>query len=194
MDNLSHQDVAFFDSIFRRHYKALKAYAYKYTDNTELSEDIVQDVFFELWLKRERLQIQVDIKSYLFKAVANKSINALKDNEERKISLEPHHEEHIQDFYLRSLSKNQEDYLLLNELNNEIKASVEKLPEQCKKIFQLRHGYGLKNREIAEQLNISIKAVEKQMTRALFEIREHLQRMDLLPMFVLQILMKTLEQ
>ncbi len=192
MNSLLFQNESFFEDLFRQYYKALKAYAFKYVGDMDTAEDIVQDVFFECWLKRDNIRIETQIRPYLFKAVSNKSLNFLKSKEEReKVPLEIRHESQIQDFYLKSLVAEQEDFLLLKELNEEIKSCVDRLPEQCRKIFILRHTYDLKNREIAEQLNISIKAVEKQITKALFEIRRHLQRLDLLP-FVIYVLLRAL--
>jgi RNA polymerase sigma-70 factor (ECF subfamily) len=89
-------------------------------------------------------------------------------------------ESHIVESYLADHTQNQEQSLLLKELETEIANFVETLPPQCKKIFILSRTHGLKHREIAEQLGISIKAVEKQIGKALSELRIHLQKKDLL--------------
>ena len=192
MMGLLQKDAPFFDELFRQYYKALRACAFRYVSDINTAEDIVQDVFFELWLKRDKIDITAHIKPYLFKAVFNRSINYLKSKEgKEKVSLEPQHETQIQDYYLSSLTTDIEDSLLLKELNEEIKSCVEKLPEQCKRIFILRHNYSMKNREIAEQLNISIKAVEKQISKALYKIRLHLLKLNLLP-FVVYVILKNM--
>ena len=79
--------------------------------------------------------------------------------------------------------QNSEQSLLLKELEKEIMSYINTLPPQCHKIFMLSRSYGLKNREIAEQLDISIKAVEKQISKALSGLKEHLIQKDLFPLF-----------
>ena len=77
--------------------------------------------------------------------------------------------------------------LSLKELEEEIMSYINTLPPQCHKIFMLSRSYGLKNREIAEQLNISIKAVEKQISKALSGLKEYLIQRDLFPLLVLAV-------
>jgi len=188
MNEILHKDSLFFENLFRQYYKSLKSYAFKFVNDIDAADDIVQDVFFELWLKRKDLDIQ-QFKSYLFKAVSNRSINFLKTKKENiPLDVTDWQQE---EFYLHSLVTATDDYALLNELNDEIKSCIDKLPDQCRRIFLLRHTYNLKNREIAEQLNISVKAVEKQISKALFEIRSHLQKLDLLP-FAVSVIVKLL--
>ena len=129
------QDFAALETLFKRFYKPLRAYAFRFVNDKDLSEDIVQDVFYELWKRRE----------------------------------------------------NSEQSLLLKELEEEIMSYINTLPPQCHKIFMLSRSYGLKNREIAEQLNISIKAVEKQISKALSGLKEYLIQRDLFPLLVLAV-------
>jgi RNA polymerase sigma-70 factor (ECF subfamily) len=97
-----------------------------------------------------------------------------------RCSLEDLNESLIVENYLSAHMQDQEQSLLLKELETEIAGFVETLPPQCKKIFILSRTHELKNREIAEQLQISIKTVEKQITKALSGLRKHLQEKDLL--------------
>ena len=75
----------------------------------------------------------------------------------------------------------------MKELEEEIMSYINTLPPQCRKVFMLSRSYGLKNREIAEQLDISIKAVEKQISKALYGLKEHLVQKDLFPLLVLAV-------
>ena len=91
------------------------------------------------------------------------------------------------DQYVTSYMQNSEQSLLLKELEEEILSYINTLPPQCHKIFMLSRSYGLKNREIAEQLDISVKAVEKQISKALAGLKEHLVQKDLYPLLVLAV-------
>ncbi len=168
------------EQLFKQYYKVLKMYSFRITLDEELSEDVVQDVFFELWQKRETLILRDEtIKAYLFKAVFNQSINIIK-REEKYARLQDDNERcSLLDIYVSTSVQSSEQSLLLKELASEIKAFVQSLPPQCKKVFILSRRYGLKNKEIAEQLDISIKAVEKHITKALFGLKKYLVEKDL---------------
>ena len=181
-DKYSQQLLALED-LFKRYYKPLRMYAFRFVNHKAVSEDIVQDIFFELWSRRDSIRFEeIDsVKSYLFKSVYNRSINVLNSgilNEQS--TLQGINENHIIESCLTTHIQNQEQSILLKELETEIAAFVETFPPQCKKIFIFSRTYGLKNREIAEQLNISVKAVEKQISKALSELKKHLLKKDLL--------------
>lgn len=182
------------ENLFKRYYKPLRAYAYRFVNDMDLSEDIVQDVFFELWSRRDTIEFDGEVKSYLFKSVYNRSVNLL--NKKHQISeceLDSTSEAHILEQYLVSSVQTSEQSLLLKELETEITSFIGNLPPQCQKIFMLSRSYGLKNREIAEQLNITIKAVEKQIGKALFGLKEHLLKKGLISLFFWFILVSTLK-
>lgn len=183
------QDLDAFEKLFKRFYKPLRAYAFRFVDDKDLSEDIVQDVFFEIWQRRESMRFEDDaVKSYLFRAVYNSSLNVLNKKSQHLVySLEPGKDIEVLEQYLSSSIQNSEQSLLLKELEEEIKAYIETLPPQCNKVFMLSRSYGLKNREIAEQLGISIKAVEKHIGKALFGLKEHLVKKDLFPLLLLAV-------
>ena len=149
------QDFAALETLFKRFYKPLRAYAFRFVNDKDLSEDIVQDVFYELWKRRESIRFEDEsVKSYLFKAVYTHALNALDKKQQDVYPLKPERETDIL---------------------------------ECHKIFMLSRSYGLKNREIAEQLNISIKAVEKQISKALSGLKEYLIQRDLFPLLVLAV-------
>lgn len=179
------RDFAALEALFRRFYKPLRAYAFRFVNDKDLSEDIVQDVFYEIWQRSENIRFEDDaVKSYLFRAVYTHSLNALKKTQQNVYSLEPGREADILDQYVSSYMQNSEQSLLLKELEEEIMSYINNLPPQCRKIFMLSRSYGLKNREIAEQLGISIKAVEKQISKALYGLKAHLLRKDLFPLLM----------
>lgn len=180
------QDFAALEVLFRRFYKPLRAYAFRFVNDKECAEDIVQDVFFELWQRRESIRFEdVAMKSYLFRAVYTHALNVLNKQSHQICTLEPANESDILDQYVTSYMQNSEQSLLLKELEDEIMSYIHTLPPQCHKIFLLSRRYGLKNREVADQLGISVKAVEKQISKALGGLKEHLIRKDLFPLLVL---------
>lgn len=169
----------YIDTLFKRFYKPLRAYAFRFVNDLDMAEDIVQDVFFELWSRRENINFDKAVKSYLFKSVYNRSINILHTQNPR-YTLEMTDETKLVDIYLSTYMQNQEQSLILQELEKEIATYIETLPAQCKNVFILSRIHELKNREIAEQLNISIKAVEKHISKALFGLKVYLKEKGLL--------------
>lgn len=181
-------EITALETLFKRFYKPLRTYAFRFVNEMDLAEDIVQDTFFELWSRRDTIAFDGAVNSYLFKTVYNRCINVLnKKYQNRECTLDGENEGNILDQYLVAHIQNSEQSLLLKELEAGITSYIETLPPQCQKIFTLSRSYGLKNREIAEQLNISIKAVEKQISKALFGLKEQLLKEGLISLFLLLI-------
>ncbi|WP_161964113.1 RNA polymerase sigma-70 factor [Chitinophaga flava] len=163
MQGLQARDRAVFARVYEHFYPVLFATARKYLGEREQAEEVVQDVFLRLWEKDFTLEHAAALKSYLFRAVINQCINHLQRNR----MLEGHHAEiqHLQEeSYLCTFIEEQE-------LRERIHHAVERLPEQCRRIFKLSRYGGLKNNEIAQQLELSVKTVENQMTIALRQLK-----------------------
>lgn len=171
------EELDLFKDTFLKHYDALCSYAFKYVRSFSISEDIVQDIFYELWKKRKDIDLTIPLKPLLYRLIKNRSIDYL-----RKVQYEEDKLKAIDplDHYVRNMIINQEDDFHLNQLKEEITTGIKLLPEQCKRVFILSRFDGLKNKEIAEQLDISIKTVEKHISKAIMEIRHHLLKKDLL--------------
>lgn len=173
------------EKLFTQYYQILRAYAFRYVQNQDVAKDIVQDVFFELWLRRNEIDFGLPMKAYLFKAVLNKSRNYINDKRVKdKVNLDEESHMLFIDDYLQSFIVYQEDSLLLKDLDREIKSYIESLPEQCHRIFIMSRGLNLKNKEIASRLGISIKSVEKQITKALSGLRSHLKKNELISLLL----------
>ncbi|MDH6342581.1 RNA polymerase sigma-70 factor (family 1) [Parabacteroides sp. PFB2-12] len=176
------------EQLFRKHYKILRAYAYRLSGDKDVAEDLVQDVYYDLWKKRDELVMEEAIKFYLFRAIYTKTLNYLNSKSyTEQESFEQTTEERIQQIYWQSHSSNQEDSLIYKELQQEVTQAIDALPEQCRKVFILSRKEELKNREIAEQLGISVKTVEKHITKALSLLRVSLKDAGfilLLPLFL----------
>lgn len=173
-DCISRED---FESLFNDHYSRLCAYAYNFLKEQDASEEIVQEVFFKLWIKRKDIVIESSMESYLYRAVRNASLNLIKHINIRE-KYKEYNQEEIE--YDEQIDR---DPLNASELELKIRASIDLLPEQRKKIFILSRYEQLKYREIAEHLGISVKTVENQMGKALKFLREELA--DYLPLIVL---------
>ncbi len=159
-----------FELIFRRYYVRLCGFANKFIGNTAESEEIVQEAFLNIWKKKDQITLNDNIRPYLFKSVQNLCFNLL---EHKKVE---------DSYYLviEEVYKNQtEDYqtyesVLYNELQTKVDEAISSLPARCKEIFHLSRNEGLKYHEIAQKLNISVKTVETQMSRALQSLRKEL--------------------
>lgn len=165
-----------FDFFFNYYYSGLCVYADKiFNFQEDEARDIVQDVFVKFWNDKEKLAIQYSIRSYLFVSVKNKCLDLLrKRNSFAKIQeISTKHDTAVESY----------DHFVLSELESLFISSLEKLPERCREIFELSRMQGLKNREIAAQLNLSEKTVENQMTKALHILKEELK--DYLPLLFL---------
>ena len=165
-----------FESLFKQYYKGLCFYAYKLLDNEAEAEDIVQELFAKLWTNRADLNINTSIQAYLYGAVRNACFNQLKHRQVRTAYSNEQTERQDNLAY----NPNTVD---ANELNILIESSIVNLPPERQKIFLLSRSEGLKYKDIAEQLGISIKTVEAQMGKALSYMRTALK--DYLPLLSL---------
>lgn len=171
-------ELMLFQELFERYFRSLVTYAYRYVNDWNVSEDIVQDVFMALWVNRNEIDFEEPVKPYLYRATYNRSINHLNSVlVQRRIDHTDNLDELI-DYEI--LSYNQHDNLLLKEIEEEISSFVKTLPEQRKKVFLLSREENMKNKEIAFLLNISEKTVEKHITKALSDIRTHLTQTGLM--------------
>jgi len=167
---LSVSGEAFLKYLFDKYYAELCRLSFKYVGRTEISEDIVQDVFINLWNKRFVLNYKGKIKPCLITSVINTSLNYIQSKFARQNILdESHIEDDITGF-------NQHDEVVREELDKIVKLAIEKLPDKCRAIFMLSRFSGLTYKEIADKLNISIKTVEAQISIALKKILHFLSK------------------
>jgi len=158
-------DQQAFDALFRTWYAPLCRYAARLLDgDMDDAEDVVQQTFIKLWEQRETLPIQFSVKAYLYKMVHNRSLNRLRDAQTRR----RHSEISV------SFGNDMAPPVEVSDLQTRLHAALEQLPTECRRIFELSRFEELKYREIADQLNISIKTVETQMGKALRLMRVHL--------------------
>lgn len=175
-------DISLFQQLFDSYFQSLVTYAFRFVNDWQAAEDITQDVFMALWVKKEDVDFDQPVKPYLYRAIYNRSINYLNSAlmQKRIEGVDTIDELISQEI----LSYNQHDALLLKEITAEINNFVETLPPQCRNVYKLSREENLKNKEIAARLDISEKAVEKHITKALTEIRNHLVHLDILSMLI----------
>jgi RNA polymerase sigma-70 factor, ECF subfamily len=159
-----------FKYFFETYYDDLCNFVNSYVRDETLSEDIVQNIYIYLWEKKNYLSPDCSIKSYLYAASKNKSLNHLR-NEKNKNRI-------LSDLFSQTKleSQNKSDlFLEYEDLKKIVLSAINYLPTRCKVIYQLSRNEGLSNKEIAERLGISIKTVENQMSIAMRKIRDYLQ-------------------
>ncbi|MGQ8335337.1 RNA polymerase sigma-70 factor [Sunxiuqinia sp. A32] len=164
-------DEIAFKYFFDTYYDDLCNFVNSYLRDTTLSEDIVQNIFIYLWEKRKLLPSDCSIKSYLYTASKNKSLNFLRNQKSRNQILENFKIAGQNEFFEYS----SDQYMEFEELKTIIENAVNNLPAKCKTVYQLSRNEGLTNKEIAERLQISVKTVENQITIAIKKLKENLQ-------------------
>ena len=169
-----------FEEIYRQYYSPLCFYCMRYVGDIEEAKEIVQGLFLKIWIKRNELNINTNVKSYLYRAVQNYALNHL-------------HQQKIKQKYIinkahfpKQISENGQLKLEEEELRNMIKSAVLKLPDKRRKIFELSRYENMNYAQIAKHLTISVKTVEAQMTKSLKYLRQVLK--EYLPVFLLQII------
>lgn len=166
--NLTKQDnMQAFEALYQRHWPGLVDAAYKRLQSRQKSEDIVQEIFINLYEKREFLEIIISIKAYMHQALKFKVLNEFRAEGIRSA--------YATSFFLNNVCKNDfAPYLEVKELNREIEKTLENLPEKCRQVFLLSRKENLSNKEIANELKISVSTVEKHIGKALKALKDHL--------------------
>ncbi len=167
-----------FEVLYRAYYSNLCNFLYRYIDTPTICEELVQDLFMNIWMNRKTWSPKGSLSSYLYKSARNRALDYLKHLE-------------VEERYLKSqkISTNSvglsnqfipENILIkenqneIDELSTRVEKAITTLSPKCRMIFMLSRDDGLTYREIAEFLDISVKTVETQMGRALQKLRTKL--------------------
>ncbi len=164
-----------FKEVFRLLYPRLKGYCKLFISNESQVEDIIQESFLNLWEKRSFIQIDKSVESFVFVIVRNRCLNYLKKKklEEGKIEFETLNVVELQ--YLYQLDFTEKEEKSLEEMLIEsFQKAVDELPEKMKEVFTRCKIEGEKQKEVAEELGISLKMVEKHISKAKQQIRKKL--------------------
>ncbi len=160
-------DKPLFEQLFKTHFVHLCNFAYQFVKDTDSSKDITQKVFINLWENREKIDAQKSIQSYLFTSVRNRCLNYIRDQKKYRsevLDLETY------DFEIPF----EEDTMAMSELKDKVAAALNELPEKCRLVFEMSRYKNMKYKEIAEELDVSVKTVEAHMSKALKSLRSNL--------------------
>jgi len=154
--------------IYKEYWEVMFLAAYNLVKDRSVCEDIVQEVFISLWQRREKLQIKVSLKSYLYTSTVYKVYDHF--NKNKKMAKD----ELFDNFENKIETSNPETKLMHQELIHYLDSIIETLPDKCKEVYKLSRENMLSNKEIAEQLNISQRTVEGHISKALKILKESL--------------------
>lgn len=161
-----------FDLLFRKYYTNLCNHTIRFVYSKEIAEDIVAEVFTNFWHNKVYQNITTSYRSYLYTAVRNRAYNTIKHEINRTTNLENN------DFDFQnsdnSVVLQPDEILHFNELTKKLDAAIQHLPQQSRKAFQLNRLEGKKYTEVAIEMQITVSAVERLISRALAKIREEL--------------------
>ena len=163
-----------YKALFRRYYPSLIFYATRLVGEEE-AEDVVQDVFVELWKRKDRIEIGEQIQAFLYRAVYTRALNVLKHRnvEDGYCTAMEEINRRRAEFYQpdnNEVIRRIED----RELRNEIYQAINELPDKCKEVFKLSYLHEMKNKEIADVMGVSLRTVEAHMYKALKFLRNRL--------------------
>lgn len=159
-----------FEIFFRKHFISLCGFCQlKFGFSMEVAKDIVHTAFIKLWEARHTTSPQLPVLAYLYRVINNSSLDVLKhDKVKRK------YEKYLIQNGSGCKFRNEFENIEFKQMNTDIQAAVSELPLQMQKIFKLCRYEGLKYAEVADQMNISVKTVETQMSRAFVKLRQRL--------------------
>lgn len=140
-----------FNMLYEKYWDQLFQTSYKLLRDEYLAKDVVQEVFFDLWMRRKEHDIY-NLAGYLYKATRFQSLKQL-----RKATIQDIHQEHFENVFAANET---EERLDANELQQSLNNSLKKLPEKHQKIFEMSRNQNMTNREIAEKLQLSQRTVE----------------------------------
>lgn len=184
IDALKKQDKRRFELFYKKYYRPLLTMAYRYVENTEIAEEIVHDVFITIWNKAGQLNIQSSMKSYLFRSIVNSSLNHIKKEKKQLEKQSAYKIAQERDLENGTDETNEADEALLKGLED----ALALLPEKCKQVMYLSRFGKLKQQDIADQMEISIKTVKNHLTYGFKKLREHIEKHQQLTIWVMLLL------
>ncbi len=160
LETLQTNDSLAMELMFRKYYAYLCKTVVRVLSDEHTAEDLAQEVFFDVWRKRDDISVNTSLRGYLRRAAMNKTLNFIRD---RKIKWDD------EDKLAIKASEDTSAALELEgqDLERSIHGAIDLLPERCRLVFTLSRFEEMTNQQIADELSISVKTVENQMTKAL---------------------------
>jgi len=178
IESLQNGDESAYTYLIDTYHHKLCVYANSLVKNVYSAEDIVQNVFIKVWEQRTRLKTDHSLKSFLYKLIYNEFIDLYRKNQSL-FSLEKSYYDALNGIV------QEEDSEAFQRVLNAVNKEIQNLPPKCKEVFILSKKEGLTNIEIAEHLDVSIKTVEAQITKAFSILRSSLEEKVRSVLFVL---------
>jgi RNA polymerase sigma-70 factor (ECF subfamily) len=173
--SLKKGDPSAFKDVFRLLYPRLKGYCKLFVSDDNKAEDLIQETFITLWEKRHSIKTDRSIESYLFVILRNNCLNFLRNEKLEKTTSSVDIEEVSELQYLYQIDfLGKEEKSLEEQLVESFQVAVDELPDKMKQVFKLCKIEGRKQKEVAEEMGISIKMVEKHIAKAKEQIRKKL--------------------
>lgn len=163
LNKIKRQDKDGIKQLFDQYHQSLCVFALKYLDSFSEAEDVVQDCFIHLWEKDHIKSVNISIKSYLYTSVQNRCLRRLENNKKVRI-------ESIE-LLADELMQEQRDTSTFEERKKMLHQELEKLPAKSREVVEHIVFHGMKYKEAAEELNISVNTVKTQFARALKQLR-----------------------
>lgn len=176
-----------FDQLFKKTYSKLFFYARGIVGDDNDAEDVVEEVFCELWQRIDDIEIGAHIEGFLYRAVYTRALNLLKRrgaSAARTTLLDEINTRRMET--LASDAANPHDRLENEDLRKRLETAIDSLPAKCAKVFRMSYIEGMKNDEIAKDFGISVRTVEAHMYHALRCLRENLGKLTILVLFLSQ--------
>jgi RNA polymerase sigma-70 factor (ECF subfamily) len=162
-------DIREFERLFARYYGPLCRHAGKIVNDMDMAEDLVQEFFYQFWKNRESFSPKLSLNAYLYQSIRNNALHYLEHLAVRK-----NYAEHVHHESQEWIPAQGQTELEMNDLGNIINATLKIMPERCSRIFRMNRFEGMKYREIAQVLSLSVKTVEAEMGKALQMFRKAL--------------------
>ena len=172
-DQVKAGDQKAFEQLFSIYFARLNDFAKNVVRDDVISQDIVQEVFVKVWESSAEIE-SINMEAFLFRLVRNRCIDYIKhikvvNNRMQEVNISSKYEE----LYRIDFIGNEPYVLIEQELKAKIERTIQGLPERCREVFIMSRMDGLKNKEIAEKLDINIKNVERHISRAMQSFRQN---------------------
>lgn len=161
LERLRDDQIEAFNILFTKYYQPLCSFAFSFSKNKADAEEVVSDLFYTLWKKRNDITIRTNLKAYLYTSVKYDAVRRSSAFSQQQFEKEK-----------SELSESPEEIMLYEELKCAYQSAFDKLPPQSHQVFKLHKIDGLKYKEVADIMGISLKTVETHMSKALGLIRK----------------------
>jgi len=167
MNGVLNNDYSSYNQLFTRYYTPLCRFVYGFVANRHDTEDIVQDVFLSLWDRRAKIRVTDNVKAYLYEMAKNTTLNHIRKEDNYRATLEQ---------IETATHYDGNEAIDAAEMVDVVRDCIDRLPDRSRRIFLLDRIDGLKQKDISEQLGISVKTVKNQIWMALQALKRCFER------------------